>query len=237
MQSIAWRVLYSWKRVMASCLALGLLAGCASSEVASRQEYQGDEEIAKPERLIVYDFSATPDDVPADSALASIIERRETPQSAEEIALGRELGARVAQKLVEDLNEMGISAVRAADGAAPKLGDVVVKGAFVAIDEGSRVKRMVIGFGAGAAELTSVAEGYQVRETGLYPLGSAEIVAGGGNMPGVLVPVGVGASAVIAGGANVVQEMGPESIEAAANRTAEELSNLIRGVFEERGWL
>ena len=57
----------------------------------------------------------------------------------------------------------------------------MIKGEFVSIDEGIRLKRMLIGFGAGAAELRSVAEGYQVRETGLYPLGSAEIVAVGGN--------------------------------------------------------
>ncbi len=242
MQSIDWNAVYARNRVIVSCLALGLLAGCAGSDVASRQKYQG--ELTRPERIVVYDFSATPDDVPADSALANLIDRRDTPQSAEEIALGRELGSRVAEKLVEDLNEMGIAAARAEDGVSPNIGDFVIKGTFVAIDEGSRVKRMLIGFGAGAAELRSVAEGYQVRETGLYPLGSAEIEAGGSKMPGILVPVGVGAaagsagtSAAIAGSANVIQEFGPETIESAAERSAEEISRVLGDAYQERGWL
>lgn len=223
-------------------LALGVLAGCASSGVKSQTTYKG--EIRKPERVVVYDFSATPQDVPADSALAGLVGQRETPQSEEEIALGRELGARVAEKLVANLNEMGITAVRAASGAAPRLGDGVVKGAFIAVDEGSRAKRMLIGFGAGAAELRTVVEGYQLRESGLQPLGSAEIEAEGGKMPGILAPVGVGAaagraatSAIISGSANVAKELGPESIESAAERTADEASQLIGDAYKKRGWL
>ncbi len=223
-------------------LGLGFLAGCATSDVTSRKTYQG--ELTKPARVIVYDFSATPQDVPADSVLAGQFAQRDAPQSEEEIALGRDLGARVAKRLVENLNALGIVAQRAADGAAPQLGDGVIRGAFVSLDEGSRVKRMLIGFGAGAAELRTIVEGYQLRETGLYPLGSAEIEAGGGKMPGVLVPVGVGAaagrattSAVIAGGANVVQEIGPESIESASLRTAEEITKIVEEAYRKRGWL
>ncbi len=223
-------------------LGLGFLAGCASSDVTSRKTYQG--EIAKPARVIVYDFSATPQDVPADSVLAGQFAQRDAPQSEEEIALGRDLGARVAKRLVENLNNLGIVAERAADGAVPRLGDGVIKGAFVSVDEGSRVKRMLIGFGAGAAELKTVVEGYQLREAGLYPLGSAEIEAGGGKMPGVLAPVGISAaagrattSAVISGSANVVKEIGPESIESASLRTAEEITKIVEEAYRERGWL
>ncbi len=228
--------------LLISLVCLGNLAGCASSDVSSRRTYEG--EIAKPARVVVYDFSATPQDVPADSVLAGQFAQREAPQSEEEIALGRDLGARVAKRLVENLNALGIVAERAADGAVPQLGDGVIRGAFVSIDQGSRVKRMLIGFGAGAAELRTVVEGYQLRQTGLYPLGSAEIAAGGGKMPGVLVPVGVGAaagraatSAVIAGGANLVQEIGPETIESASLRTAEEIAKIVEEAYRKRGWL
>lgn len=223
-------------------LALGLLAGCASSDVTSRRGYEG--EIAKPARVVVYDFSATPQDVPADSVLAGRFAQRETPQSEEEVALGRDLGARVAKRLVENLSALGIVAERAADGAVPQLGDGVIKGTFVSLDEGSRLKRMVIGFGAGAAELNTVVEGYQLRETGLHPLGSAEIEAGGGKMPGILAPVGIGAaagraatSAAISGTANVVKEVGPESIEGASLRTAEEITKIVEDAYRARGWL
>jgi hypothetical protein len=223
------------------CLLLGFLTACASSDVESRRQYEG--ELTEPKLIVVHDFSATPQDVPPDSVLSDLIERRETPQTAEEIELGRQLGARVAEELVADLNERGIPAARAAEGATAQVGDVVIKGIFVALDEGSRIKRMLIGFGSGAAELGSVVEAYQVRTTGLHPLGSGEVVAGGGKMPGVLVPVAGGAaagtaatSAVISGSVNLVKEAGPESIEGAANRTAEEVADTIEDAYKKRGW-
>jgi hypothetical protein len=223
------------------CLALGFLTACASSDVESRREYEG--ELTEPNLIVVYDFSATPQDVPPTSALYGLVERREVPQTAEEVELGRLLGARVAEKLVVDLNERGIPAARAAGGAMPRVGDAAIKGAFVALDEGHQLKRVLIGFGAGAAELGSVVEAFQMREDGLHPLGSGEVVSGGGQMPGVLVPVGAGAaagtaatSAVISGSVNVVKEAGPESIEGAADRTASEVADTIEAVYKKRGW-
>jgi hypothetical protein len=120
----------------------------------------------------------------------------------------------------------------------------VIKGQFVSIDEGSRLKRMLIGFGAGAAELKTFVEGYLVTEGGLRPLGSAEIEAGGGKMPGMLVPVGIGAAAgragtaaAVSGGLNVAQELTSEGIHHAAERTAEEIAELLEEAFKKRGWM
>lgn len=229
-------------RLPALAVGLAMLAACASTDVAERSTYEGD--LTKPTRVVIYDFSATPQDVPADSALAGIYSKRELPQTEEEQALGRKLGARSAELLVEQLNELGIDAVRAADGGAPRIGEGVVKGAFVSVDEGSQWQRMLIGFGAGANELITIVEGYKMRDEGLVPLGSAKIKAEGGYMPGVLVPVGAGAatgnvarSAIISGGANVVKEFGPESIENAADRTAEQATQIIRDAYIKRGWL
>ncbi len=227
-----------------SICALAVLAGCASSDVTARRSYVADEEMARPGRIIVHNIAATPGDVPADAAIAGHYDRRDTPQTAEEIELGRQLGARVADELVQKILAMGMPAERAGSGPAPQPGDLVIKGEFVSIDEGSRLKRMLIGFGAGAAELKTFVEGYQVTADGLRPLGSAEVEAGGGKMPGMLVPIGVGAaagnaatSAAISGGLNVAQELGPESMQAAANRTAEEIAKVLEEAFKKRGWI
>ncbi len=230
------------QRMLTLVAAVGFVAGCASSDVTSNTKYEGD--VTKPVRVVVFDFSASPQDVPSDSALAGIYAKRDTPQSAEEVALGRQIGGVASEKLVNLLNDRGILAERAANGTTPQIGDGVIKGAFVSVDEGTQWKRMLIGFGAGANELITIVEGYKVREGGLVPLGSAKIKAEGGYMPGVLAPVGVGAatgnlarSAVIAGGATAVKEFGPETIEAAAERTAEEVFETIVKAYKERGWL
>ena len=225
-----------------SMLALAALAGCASSDVSARRSYVGDEEIARPSRIIVHSFAATPDDIPANAAIAGRYDRRDTPQTAEEIALGRQLGDQVAVQLVKEIQDMGFPAELAGVGPRPQVGNLVIKGQFVSIDEGSRLKRMLIG-GAGA-ELKTFVEGYQVTANGLRPLGSAEVEAGGGRMPGMLVPVAGGAAAgtaatsvAVSGALNVGQEIKPESIEGAARRTAEEIAEVLEEAFEKRGWM
>jgi hypothetical protein len=225
-------------------LALVVIAGCAGSEVGERQTYAGDEQIARPGRIIVYNFAATPDDVWPDAVIAGHYDRRDTPQTAEEIELGRKLGKQVALDLVKEILKMGFSAELAGFGVPPQLDDIVIKGGFISIDEGSVTKRMLIGFGAGAAKLETFVEGYQVTADGLRPLGSAEIEAGGGKLPGMLVPVAGGAAAgtaatsvAISGGLNIVQERGPESIEGAAERTAEEIAKVLEEAFRKQGWL
>ena len=48
---------------------------------------------------------------------------------------------------------MGLPAVAAAGQPAPQVDDIVLRGYFVSVDEGSAGKRVLVGFGSGAAEL------------------------------------------------------------------------------------
>ena len=231
--------------ILAACLvAISLAAGCAQTNVSDRESTSTSAVILKPARVIVYDFASTPEAVPPDSAIAGLYRQRTTPQTPEEIELGRSLGAKVSARLVEELNKNGIAATAAATGPVPHPGDVVIRGEFVSIDKGTRVKRMLIGFGAGAAGLETLVEGYVVTAAGLVPLGSAQIETAGGKMPGMLVPIGAGAamgtvatSVAISGAANVLQELGPEGLDGAAKRTAKEIAKVIVKAYEERGWM
>jgi hypothetical protein len=232
--------------IFAGCIFTALLVvGCAGADVSNQQRnVAADAIILKPARAIVYDFASTPAGIPPDSAIAGLYRARTTPQTPEEIALGRSLGAKVSARLVEELNKSGIVATAAATGPVPLLGDAVIRGEFVTIDKGGRGKRMLIGFGAGSNELHTLVEGYVVTTGGLVPLGSAQIEASGGKTPGMLVPLAVGVatgsvarSLVISGTANVLQELGPESLDGAAKRTAKEIAKVIVKAYKERGWL
>lgn len=240
-----WRNDMKRSRILTVLLVgLCLLWGCASTEMTARRSNVGEERIARPSRIIVYNFAATPDDVPADSAIADLYARRATPQSDAEIELGRQLGRQVAAKLVQEILAMGMPAELADSGPPRQEGNIVLYGEFISIDEGSRAARMLVGFGAGAAELKTLVEGFQVTASGLRPLGSAEFRTAGGKLPGIVVPLGVGAAtgrtrttAVIAGGANIVQELGPESMRAAANRTAKDIAQILQDAFKKQGWI
>jgi hypothetical protein len=222
--------------------ALATLAACASTKVTGSRDYQG-EKIARPDRIIVHDFAATPADIPTWAAAAGRHAAPSTPQTAEVIETGRELGAHVAKSLVEEIREMGLPAVLAA-GQAPDVGDIVIIGYFESIDEGSAAKRVAIGFGSGGAELNTHVEGYLVTDQGMRELGSRDVDAGGGKTPGVMVPLAVTIATanpigLIVGGALKVggEVTGRDTIEGSAKRTAKKIADELRTAFEKQGWI
>jgi hypothetical protein len=229
-------------RAAAGLFALVVLAACASTEVTERQRYEGAK-LARPDSIIVYDFTADPADVPPESAFAAQMAgaRAAAPQ---QIALGRKLGAQVAKELVADLRDMGLPAVAAAGQPPPRADDIVLRGYFVSVDQGSAGKRVLVGFGSGAAELSTAVEAYQMTAGGMRPLGRGEIKSEGGKLPGMMVPLAVVAATaspiglVVGGTAKATGEAtGSENIEGAAERTADEIAAQLRTAAEEQGWI
>ena len=134
-----------------------VVAGCASSNVIAYQPYQG--KIARPDRIIVYDFVATPSELPPEVA---IVGQGATPPplTAAQLATGRKLGAEIAKDLVAELQTMGLPAVGAVGQPGPRVGDGLVVGYFALVDPGSATERVALGFGAGGAELKTVVKGF-----------------------------------------------------------------------------
>jgi len=230
------------RRAALGVFALVVLAGCASTTVTSREAYTGGK-LARPNRIIVHDFAATPADIPAGSTRAARYVGS-APQSSEDIQLGRKLGAEVARELITNIQGMGLPAVAAAGQPAPRVGDLVIMGYFESVDAGSAVKRMVLGFGSGAAELRTEVEGYLMTETGLRRLGEGEVDSGTGKMPGLAAPAVIAAATgnpiglIISTAAKAEGQIsGRTTIDGAAKRTAKEISDQLRGAFQRQGWI
>jgi len=220
-----------------------VVAGCASTKVTERQAYTG-EKLARPDRIIVYDFAATPDEVPAESALAAASPDATTPQTAKDIEEGRKLGAEVARQLVVDLQNMGLPAVQAVGQPPPRVGDIVIKGSFVTVQEGSAGKRVLLGFGSGASDLKTVVEGYQMTAQGLRKLGGGEVNSGGNKMPGMVAPLAVAAATanplglVVVGGMKAYGEVsGSSTVEGRAKATADEIAAQLKVAAQKQGWI
>lgn len=227
----------------AACLfTLFVVASCASTEITERQRYQGAK-LARPDRIIVHDFTANPAEVPPESAFAAEMAGAGTP-TPEQLAVGRNLGAQIAKELVAEMQSMGLPAVAAAGQGAPRVDDLVLRGYLVSVNAGSARQRVLVGFGRGAAELTTAVEGYQMTADGLRPLGRGEIRSGGGEMPGMVAPLAVVAATanpigLVVGGAVKLygEETGSDTIEGAAERTAKEISAQLKTAAEEQGWI
>jgi hypothetical protein len=229
---------------LAWCMcAAAVLAGCASTKVTERNRAVY-EKLPRPNQILVYDFAATPAEVPSDSDLSRQVAAPATPETEEQLALGRQLGMGIAAQLVDDIREMGLPAVRGVPGMTLQVNDIVIRGYLVSIEEGGTAKRMIIGFGAGGSELTTVIEGFQMTPQGLRKLGSATTGAKGGKGPGAAVgaatwlitgsPIGL----VVGGGMKIYGEAsGSAKIEGRAKKTADEISDALKKRFKEEGWI
>jgi len=226
-------------------LALVVLAGCASTKVTNRQSHMAaNEMLPRPGNILIYDFGATLDDIPADSTLASQVAVPGTPPTGEQSALARQLGIQIAAELAADIREMGLPATQVSKGTTPKLNDIVIRGYLISMEKGSDAKRLTIGFGSGGSELTTFLEGYQMTATGLRKLGSSSLESSGSKMPGASLgaaswlitgsPIGL----IVGGGMKVYGEAsGSAKIEGRAKATAKEIADVLKTRFKEQGWI
>ncbi len=223
---------------------LVIIAGCASTKVTDREIYIMDKNLPRPDHIFVHDLAATPADVPAGFAMAGQYASEYRAQTSDEIATGRELGERVATKLIERIRDMGLPAEKASAQTRMQVNDILFWGYFISVDKGSADMRMAIGFRQGVSELQTAIEGYQMTARGLRKLGSGTIESSSGKTPGMVLPVAVAiatenpAGLIVGGALKVGQEVtGRSTIEGRADATAKEIAEVLKKRFKDVGWI
>ncbi len=227
-----------------ACLPMILwAAGCASTKITEHEVFVSDR-LPRPNHIWVYDFAATAAGVPANSTLARKFTLEATPQTAQQIALGRRLGAEMAADLVRQIQKMGLPAARATGGETIEVNDLVIRGYLVSIRKGSAAGRVVIGFGVGRSELRTIVEGFQRTPQGLRELTFDTVRAEGSKTPGASVSVagllatGYPFGLIISSGMGVYGEAsGRSTVEGRARATAKEIAAELKNFFQQQGWL
>jgi len=194
-------------------LLLSLVVGCASATKQQTGQRVEDRTLPRPPVLLIYDFAVAPDDAPP----------------SEEIERGRAIAKAYSEEVVIKLEAVGIPAQRATDSTTVPLHAVVVKGQFVTIQEGSRTRRMLIGFGAGSTMLRVEVQVYQMMESGLQRMPG---VAGPGAVAGA---TGVVAGVAVAGAMSTVREV-RGGIKADVHRLAERFGYKMDVFYYRQGW-
>ena len=233
----------SCRRIVSCVFALAVVAGCASTTVTNRQRIV-NEKLPRAAHIVVYNFAASPADIPPDSPVAGQFATPSTPPTAEQLATGRQLGAEIAAQLVTEIRGMGLPAERASRQTTMQLNDIMLRGYLLSIEEGSAAKRVAIGFGSGASELRTLVEGYQLTEQGLRKLGSGTLDSGGNKGPGTAVPLAVALASgnpvglIVSSGVKVYGEAsGRSTVEGRAQQTAKEIAAQLKTRFAEEGWI
>jgi len=227
---------------LAGLLTLVLMAGCASTQ-ESNYEQVVTGKLPRPNQIWVYDFAASPADVPPESALAgqSAFGAPETP---DQLAQGRSLGAEIAGQLVQEINAMGMPAAIASAGTRPRLNDIVIEGSILSVQTGNATERVTIGFAAGDTELKVAVEGFHMTGSGLRELGSGDLAAKGAETPGA----GFGLATMLAthnpagfilstGMKAYGEESGSDTIQGRAKQIAKQIGEHLKLRFQQEGWI
>lgn len=231
-------------------LLLGIsawFAGCARTSTQLRREYVGPR-LPRPSRIIVQPFAVRPGDVQPDSSLihAWRLQLEGVSTAADEQRTAAAVANRVAEQIVDRLRDQGLPAERAVGTPRGASSDsiIVIAGQFVQMDEGQWTKRVLIGFGLGAAELTTHIEVYHLLATRRELVRELVVTAKTSRKPGAAATFGAGAAAgqvAIAAGtssaAGAVAERLSGDLNAMAVATGNEIAKQLRPFFEEQGWL
>jgi Domain of unknown function (DUF4410) len=228
---------------LAAVVVLAGGAGCARTSVENVNVRAVG--LPKPELIVVHDFGVTPGDVVLDRAIgARLVDVvKEAPASEQELQIGRAVARIVTENLVKEISRVGIAAVAAA-AATPVAGpSLAVEGQFLTVDQGNRLRRMVIGFGAGATEVRTLVQIYEITSEGrrlvedFYTTVKSSRKPGMGPMVGVGAAAGtVAASAAVSTGVGVFSELS-QTVEGDAKHTAEEIAKVLKKFFAEQGWI
>lgn len=220
---------------------LGLAGSCAKARV---QNVQADKSAAlpRPSRVVVFDFETGGSDVRVGTSPVRSGRRAGGLSMDDADMLAEAVADALATRLVEDVRALGLTAERAIGTSPPRTDDMVIQGQFLRIDEGSAVKRFVIGFGAGATELRTNVEMFQVSADGWRPVTQFDTVAQGAKLPGAAFGVAGGAavgaaatSAVVGSGVGAVREL-RASIDADARRTSEQIAKKVSELKTAQRW-
>jgi len=226
-----------------SLIAIMSLAGCATTKVTDHEEVVTGK-LPRPGKIWVYDFAATPADLPLHTSLDKEYFSRNEPQTDAQIAEGKKLGAEIEKELVKLINEMGMPADHAVAGTTPKVNDIVIQGYLLSYNAGSEKKRIAIGLGAGASELQVAVEGLQMTAGGLRLIGYGSTDAKGNKTPGgvvglaTMIATHTPAGLIISTGMKVYdEESGKGKVEGRADQTAKEIAEILKKRFEDQGWI
>ena len=220
------------------------LAGCAGAS-ATAQSQSAPLSSVRPAQIIVYPLAVDPADITLNQSVVQRVYRGVSGnENAMQLQVAHDTAANICSQVAAALNRNGYSAVCEKRGA-PVLADnvLIVDGEFTNISEGNRLRRLVIGFGAGASTLDTSVQAYQRTGGTSRRVLDFTTHADSGKMPGAAVmgPAGAAASGSVAAAAGANVALGgvksfTSSTSVLATKTAAQIANSVTQYYAQQGW-
>lgn len=205
--------------------------GCASANSRGMRATRTDR-LPQPRGIVVYDFEPTANSIGLDAGRNPSEGGQEI--NNEDLANRREVGRVLADVLAEELDDRGFVTSRKSGDVVVPEGMMAIGGQIVTVEEGSRAKRVLIGFGSGRSRLTSAAQLHGITMIGPADLWEYQNTAASGKRPGILttLPIGVAVQGLtlmgllVSGGLSTMGELSAVSTSN-AKRMGKELAAAI----------
>lgn len=218
-----------------------LTVGCAQTSIRPIAR-TADKNLPPPARILVYDFAISEAEVIEYDSIM-----RQQPSIRDPIErrwqIGRIVGEALAVSLTEKLRHLGFAVERASSGVSTGENDLVIDGRFLIVDQGNPLRRLIFGFGAGAATLQTRVQVIAAGER--KKLLEFATQANGGTMPGAvatapiasMIPLGVSVG-LTAGSAVATRLSGsPSDVTQMAVSSAAEAVCYLSEFFAKMGWI
>jgi hypothetical protein len=220
--------------------------GCAGAQVTQSNSAAPITATA-PSAVVVYPFAVDASDVSLNSSIFQVAYRNMSgeDQSAEQLQLAHQTAQNICVQVAAKLTQQGITTTCLQRGVPPTGANVLVlDGQFTDISEGNRLRRMVIGLGAGASKVDTVVQVIQRTPQGSSELLDFATSADSGYMPGAGItgPAGAaagGTAAAVSLGVNVAAG-GVKNVTSSTgylvDKTSDQIVQQVTNYYNRQGW-
>ncbi len=233
------------KKYLVQILAVTLSAVCAGA--CARAVVRPETEVRnfglpRPEHIVVYDFAITEAELTG-SPGSITNETSGTSEGKQKHDIGRQAANAIAEELVRGLRDFGFAVERRPRGTPIASHQLLIDGMFLDVDEGNRLERLVIGFGAGASKVDTEVDVYYGR--GRRKLLVFRTHADSGKMPGAAATMGAGVAveggitagmAAASAAEGTVKEYQSE-VERMAGHSADQAVAFLSEFFAKQDWI
>lgn len=201
----------------------------------------GENGLPRPARIIISDFAASEIEVVEYQGIFRQQPSNPNPTERRR-AIARNVSEALSLEFARALQELGFSVERGMRAASDADNIVIIEGEFIRIDEGSPLRRFVVGFGSGAAKVQTRVRVYQgPRQNKLLEFTTD---ADSGKMPGAAVTVSAGAAVptivsagLLTGNALATGFQNRADVNQLARSSADQAVRYLSEFFARQGWI
>lgn len=227
-------------KLLGALLCFGL-AACAQTGIRNAV-LTTEKNLPRPSRILVYDFAVSEREITEYQGIMRQQPSVKDPTERER-KLAKDVKDALAEEVTDGLRALGFTVARVGRGTAPTESELLIDGQFLTVDEGSPLRRLVIGFGSGTSTVESRVQVYQGNTS--RKMLEFTTHSDSGMMPGAAPTLGAGAAVqggvttgmVVANTAISGVKTYSSNVARMAAASGDQVVRYLSEFFAQQGWI